>query len=261
MAEALREILKHRELLYQIAWREIRVKYKQSVMGFLWAILMPVIITSAGLMVRIVLTKLSGKPLSGADVGTIAVKSLPWAFFVSALRFGTTSLVSNSALVTKIKFPRLVFPLSAVLSSLADLLVAAPVVILMLPLAGIGLSWTQLWVPVLLGVLIMFTVGVTVIASAANLFFRDVKYLVEVIMTFAIFFTPVLYDASMAGRYETILLLNPVAPVLEGLRAAVILGQQPDLGWLGYSAAIGLVACWGGISFFRRLEPRFAESV
>jgi len=261
MFEAVREIVTHRELLYEIAWREIRIKYKQSVMGFLWAILMPVIITSAGLMVRVVLTKLSGKPMTGEDIGSIGVKALPWAFFVSALRFGTTSLVANNALVTKIKFPRLVFPLSAVLSSLADMLVALPVVVVMLILTGVRPSFELFWVPVLLLVLIMFTVGLTVLTSAANLFFRDVKYLVEVVMTFAIFFTPVLYDASMAGRYETILLLNPVAPVLEGLRDSVILGRQPNLGWLAYSAGMGLLLCWGGIGFFRRLEPRFAESV
>src|SRR3982750_3167881 len=119
--KTLHEIIRNRELLYMVTWREIRIRYKQSVMGLLWAVLMPVIITAAGVMLRLVAAKVSGHPLSAKDVGGIGVKALPWAFFVSALRFGTTSLTSNSSLVTKIKFPRSVFPLSSVLTSLFDM--------------------------------------------------------------------------------------------------------------------------------------------
>ncbi|HEY7683435.1 MAG TPA: ABC transporter permease [Gemmatimonadales bacterium] len=257
----IRELMRYRELLYMLSWREVRIRYKQSVMGLLWAVLMPVIITLAGVIVRVAATKLSGRPVSGADVGSIGVKALPWAFFISALRFGTASLAGNSNLVTKIKFPRLVFPLSSVLTSLVDFAVASPLLLILLPLSGVHLSWTMLWAPVLFLVLVLFTAGLTVLCSAANLFFRDVKYLVEVVLTFAIFFTPVLYDADMVGRWRSLLLLNPVAPVLEGLNVTVVHGRQPEFGWIAYSAVIALLFCWGGISFFRRLEPRFAESV
>jgi ABC-type polysaccharide/polyol phosphate export permease len=257
----IRELMQYRELLYMLSWREVRIRYKQSVMGLLWAFLMPVIITLAGVIVRVAATKLSGHPVQGADVGAIGVKALPWAFFISALRFGTMSLAGNSNLVTKIKFPRLVFPLSSVLTSLVDLAVASPLLLVLLPLSGVHLSWTMLWAPVLLLVLVLFTVGVTVLCSAANLFFRDVKYLVEVVLTFAIFFTPVLYDADMVGSWRSVLMLNPVAPILEGLNLSVIHGHQPEFGWVAYSAVIALLFCWGGIAFFRRLEPRFAESI
>jgi homopolymeric O-antigen transport system permease protein len=261
MSRWMRELVKSRELLYMLTWRELRIRYKQSVMGLLWALLMPIIITLAGVLIRIAMSKFSGDPVSWLAVATIAVKSLPWAFFVSSLRFGTASLVGNASLVTKIKFPRLVFPLSSVLTSLADFAVASPLVLILIPLAGVRPSWTMLWAPVLMLILVLFTAGVCVLVSAANLFFRDVKYLVEVIMTFAIFFTPVLYDADMVGRWRDLLLLNPVAPVLEGLARTVVLGRQPELPWIGYSAAMALLFCWGGIAFFRRLEPRFAESV
>ena len=257
----IKELMRYRELLYMLSWREVRIRYKQSVMGLMWAVLMPVIITLAGVIIRVAATKLSGRPVSGADVGAIGVKALPWAFFISALRFGTVSLAGNSNLVTKIKFPRLVFPLSAVLTSLVDFAVASPLLLVLLPLSGVHLSWTMLWAPVLFLVLILFTIGLTVLCSAANLFFRDVKYLVEVVLTFAIFFTPVLYDADMVGRWRSLILLNPVAPVLEGLNATVVRGLQPDFGWVAYSTVVALLFCWGGISFFRRVEPRFAESV
>lgn len=261
MNEALQDLIRNRELLYMITWREIRIRYKQSVMGLLWAVLMPIIITCAGVIVRLAASRVSGQPITAADIGSIGVKALPWAFFVSALRFGTNSLTSNSSLVTKIKFPRLVFPLSSVLTSLFDMAIAAPVLLVLLPIAGVGLSPAMLWVPVLLVILIVLTAALCIVLSAANLFFRDIKYLVEVVLTFAIFFTPVLYDVSLAGRWRDILMINPIAPLLEGLNASIILGQQPDLPWIAYSTVIAGTLFWGGVVFFRRLEPRFAESV
>src|SRR5437868_10990073 len=113
MRDALRELSRNRELLYMITWREIRIRYKQSVMGLLWAVLMPIIITCAGIVVRVAASRVSGKPITAADIGSIGVKALPWAFFVSALRFGTTSLTANSRLVTKATSPRLIYPLSS----------------------------------------------------------------------------------------------------------------------------------------------------
>jgi ABC-type polysaccharide/polyol phosphate export permease len=259
--EALRELLRNRELLYMITWREIRIRYKQSVMGLLWAILMPIIITSAGVVVRLAASRLSGKPVTAADIGAIGVKALPWAFFVSALRFGTSSLTANSSLVTKIKFPRLIFPVSSVLTSLFDMAIALPVILIILPFAGARLSPNLLWAPVLLTIMVIFTAGLCILFSAANLFFRDIKYLVEVVLTFAIFFTPVLYDVSLAGKWRDLLLLNPIAPLLEGLNSSVGLGPPADLRWIAYSAVVAVFLFWVSVVFFRRLEPRFAESV
>jgi ABC-type polysaccharide/polyol phosphate export permease len=258
---AVQEMLAHRDLLFIITWREIRIRYKQSVMGFLWAILMPLIITGAGVLLRIAASKMASEPLNGDGIASVALKSLPWAFFVSALRFGTNSLTSNSHLVTKIKFPRMIFPLSSVASALTDLAVAAPLIILLLPFLGVHASLTMLWGPVILLILVLFTAGVCIFTSAVNLFFRDVKYIIEVILTFAIFFTPVLYDAHIAGKWQWLLMLNPIAPLLEALTATVIRGQQPDFPWLGYSVLMTAIFLLGGITLFRALEPRFAESV
>lgn len=261
MGQMVRELLAHRDLLYMITWREVKVKYKQSVMGMLWAVLMPLFIISAGLVVRLALSTVSGKPLELSDVTSVAVKATPWAFFVSALRFGTNSLVANANLVTKIYLPRLVFPLAAVLSQLVDFLVAGVAVAIVLIVAGAGLSVHIFWLPLLIAVLIILTTGLAILLSAASLFLRDVKYIVDVFLTFAIFFTPVFYDASLFGQLAPLLLVNPISPLLEGIATTVILHRGPSFPWLLYSIGFSGVLFVVGLVTFKKLEPFFAESI
>ncbi|HEX3761869.1 MAG TPA: ABC transporter permease, partial [Kofleriaceae bacterium] len=198
------------------------------------------------------------------EVLPVAIKAAPWAFFVASIRFSTQSLSNNHNLVTKIAFPRAVFPLSAVASQLFDFMIAALVVI---AVAVFGVSPTVylLWVPVLLALLIAQVAGFALLLSAANLFFRDVKYLVEVVLTFAIFFTPVFYSVSdivaKFGRVGELLLLNPVAPILEGLDAVIVAGHAPDPFWTGYAVGWAVLLLLATPAIFLRLEPRFAESV
>lgn len=255
------ELVDRRDLLYIIAWREIRLKYKQSIMGMAWAVLMPSIIVGAGFIVRFAFAAVSGSSLTLSDLASVAVKAAPWAFFVSSLRFGTNSLIANTNLVTKIYLPRLVFPLAAVLSQLFDFIVAGAVVGLFLVVAGVGLSVQLLWLPLLVGLLIILTAALAIIFSAASLFFRDVKYIVEVFLTFAIFFTPVFYDSSLLGSWAPVLLANPVSPLLEGISATVILHQSPSLLWLTYSFVFTGVLFGIALVMFRKLEPYFAESI
>lgn len=256
-----KELLRHREILYMITWREITIKYKQSVMGFLWAVLIPLVIVGAGVLVRAGMAFISGGKLQVVDVATVSLKSVPWAFVVAGIRFGTGSLIQNANLVTKIYVPREIFPLAAVTSQLVDFVVATIPLALLLALAHVGASVELLWVPLLLLVLVAQVSALSIILSAGSLFFRDIKYLVEVGLTFAIFVTPVLYEVSEFGKYQTVLLLNPVAPVLEGLTATVIHHHAPAFGWLGYSVAVTLVTGMIAVAVFRRVEPYFAEAV
>ena len=133
------------------------------------------------------------------DLTAVAVKAAPWAFFVSTLRFGTTSLVNSAHLVTKIYLPRLIFPFAAVASQLIDFAIAAAGVTIFLVIAGTGVSLQLLWLPLLLGALILIATSLAILFSAASLFLRDVKFLVEVFLTFAIFFTPVFYESELFG--------------------------------------------------------------
>jgi lipopolysaccharide transport system permease protein len=261
MGAFLSAMHRHRDLLFMLTWRDIRIKYKQSVMGFMWALLMPALIVSAGLIVKVGLATVSGRQLQISQLATVTLKALPWAFFVGAIRFATTSLTANVSLVTKVAFPRGVFPLAATLSALFDFAIAAVIVVVVLVIAQVGFSVHLLWVPLLLALPAAQTAGFALLLAASNLFFRDIKYIVEVVLMFAIFFTPVFYEADMFGRWGTLLMLNPVAPILEGLNAAVVLHKAPSLGWTSYAAAWALVMAALGPSVFQRLEPMFAESI
>ena len=249
------------DLLYMLAWREIKVKYKQSVMGILWAIFMPIVIVCAGLTVRYAAASLSGRGLALDDLVLVSVKAVPWAFFVSAIRFSSNSLISNSTLVTKIYMPREIFPIAAVLSQLVDFAIAAAVLSLLMIVVGPPLHATVLWIPVMMLLLILLATGLGLFLSAAALFFRDVKYIVEVILTFAIFFTPVFYEVSMFDRWAPLLLLNPAAAPLEAIGAAATGRPFPALEWFAYSGLIAIGGCLVAFRFFKRLEPYFAESV
>jgi len=261
MKEYLSELFRYRELLYMIAYRDVRVRYKQSIMGVLWAVLMPILIVGAGIVVRYGYAIASGKAMASADMASVAVKSLPWAFLVSSIRFSCTSLINNHSLVTKVYFPKDIFPMAAVLASAFDFLVASGALVVFLLVIRAGWSVQLVWVPLLLVMMLFLTVGIALVVSAASLFLRDVKYVVEIGLTFGIFFTPVFYDVRMLGSKGSWLLFNPVAPILEGLGACVVRHQPPNLPWLGYSFVCGLTLLVGGYIFFKDLEPAFAESI
>lgn len=171
MRAELRELWKFRELLYMITYRDIKVRYKQSIMGFMWAVLMPVLIVMSGIVVRFAYALAAHSQLGTADVASVAVKSLPWAFMVSSIRFACLSLINNKELVTKIYFPKEIFPVAAVMASLFDLLVASGALVIFLIIIRIGGGPNLIWVPVLLLTMILLAAGIGMIVSAASLFF------------------------------------------------------------------------------------------
>jgi homopolymeric O-antigen transport system permease protein len=277
--EIARDLWQYRDLLYQITLRDIRIRYKQAVMGFGWAIFMPALIVLAGLLVKYAMASFAGKQLGAADIANLTVKALPWSFFVGAIGFAATSLLSNITLVTKVYAPREVFPLAATLAQAFDTSISAVVVAVLLPLIGVPLTAALLWVPVLTLMLLLFTTAVGLFLSCANLFFRDVKYIVQVLLTFGIFFTPVLFEASMFGPTGSqLVMLNPLSPFLEGLRLSVVQGHnlflplstvsaagQSILVWSPWFLAYGVAWSIGGLLasalMFHRLEFVFAEYI
>ena len=257
----LREIIRYRHLLWMLAQRDITIKYKQSVLGLLWAILMPAVIVLAGIVVKLGYSMASGKGLVANEIATVAVKAVPWAFVVSSIRFTTSSLVGNANLVTKIYFPKIVLPLAAVGSQFLDFLVAACVLTVFLALLGLSPSAMILWVPLFVFTLILIVSGLGIFLSAASLFFRDVKYIVEIVLMFAIFVTPVFYEVSLFKEWGTLLMLNPIAPILEGLRAVIVEQTMPDLFWTSYSVVVSVVTFAAAVTFFKTVEPWFAECI
>lgn len=257
----IKNILQYRDLMLMLTMRDIRIRYKQAAMGFLWAIFMPIVAVLAGVVIKKAMSVVSGKPMDLEGILTISVKVLPWTFFVSALRFAVQSLIGNSNLVTKIYFPRAVLPFSAILACMFDFGIAISILTLFLCFMNIGASIYLLWLPLIAVCLILFTSGLGILLASANLFFRDVKYIVEVILTFGIFFTPVLYDASMVGSWGKYILLNPMASILEAINSVVVLKQMPDLFWLGYAALSSVGIFIFGLFIFNKQEPYFAESI
>ena len=261
MVTAAIELLQYRHLLFTLTWREIKIRYKQTVMGFLWAILMPMMIVAAGIIVRKAFSVVSGKPMEFQELISVMVKSLPWAFFVGSIRTATNSLIANSNLVTKIYFPREVFPFSAVLAQLFDFVVAATLLLILLAVNGLVLNFHLLWFPILFLLLVILTAGWGLFLSCASLFFRDVKYIVEIVITFGILFTPVFYEASMFGEWEKVFLLNPVGSLLEAMNDVVVLDRAPNLYWLSYAAAWAVGSFLLAWMIFDKAESAFAESI
>jgi ABC-type polysaccharide/polyol phosphate export permease len=251
----------YRHLLFMLTWRDIRLRYKQTVMGFAWALLMPALIVVAGILVKKALAVARGGDLDSLSLASVSLKALPWAFFVGSVRFATTSLTSNTSLLTKVYFPRQVLPLSAVLAHLFDFGVAAVVLGVVLAWLGVSASIHLLWVPVLLALLVAVTAGCALLLACANLFFRDVKYMIEAGLTVGIFFTPVFYDARMLGEWGPVLLLNPIGALLEALNDAVILRTAPDPFWVLYAATWAIGGYAAANAIFHRAEPMFAERV
>lgn len=277
LVHAVGEVWRARELLTQLVLRDIRVRYKQAIMGFAWAILMPLVIVLAGTMIRVAMATVSGRPLVPAMIGGTAVKGLIWAFFSGALGTTTQSLLANKSLVTKLYFPREVLPLSSVAAQCVDTSIGAAALLLALPFLGLTVSPQLLWLPVLLLLLLLLTVAVGLFTSCANLFFRDVKYIVQVVLTFGIFLTPVFFEPVMLGPLGgRLLMLNPISPIIEGVRLAVIDGHNlletlvvynrrgvGVLSWtpwyLVYTATVALLGLVGSMRLFRRSAVVFAE--
>jgi len=272
------EVWQHRELLEQLTKRDIKLRYKQAAMGFAWAIFMPCLIVLSGLIIRFAMAQISGQALHAKDVANIAVKGVGWAFFVGALGFATASLIGNSNLVTKIYFPREVLPLSSVAAQGFDTSIGLLTLVVILPFLGVRLHTSFVWIPLLLFLLVTFTTGVSMFLSCANLFFRDVKYIVQVVLMFGIFFTPIFFEPAMLGpRGAMLATINPLTGILEGLRLVVVDGRDllhPIMGmvkgverqiwnpWeLVYSAVCAVSILLGSTLMFRRLQPLFAEYV
>lgn len=261
MINAIKELIKYRDLWYMLTLRDIRIRYKQAVMGFLWAIFMPIVAVAAGILIKQAMAVVSGHAVDVVGIVSISVKVLPWTFFISSIRFAVQSLVGNSNLITKIYFPRAVLPLAAMAACLFDLLISVGVLVIILTVVKLGVSVQLLWVPLILLFLVLFTTGLGLLLSSANLFFRDVKYIVEIILMFGIFFTPVFYDAATFGRLKPIMLLNPVGSILEAFNHTIVLKQAPDLLWLSYAGTCSVVMFCVGMAVFHQLEQQFAENI
>ncbi|MEO5619012.1 MAG: ABC transporter permease [Candidatus Eisenbacteria bacterium] len=257
--EMLVELIEYRELLFSMARRDFLLRYKQTVMGVGWSILMPVtnMLAFSVIFTRVVRLE-TGLPYPiYAFTGLLA-----WNFFASSLRFSVNALVGNSSLITKVYFPREVLPFSMILVSLVDFAVGAVVLAGLMIYYQVPVHTTIVMLPLVLLIQLAFTASVALLLSMGNLFYRDVKYLFEIVITLWMLATSVVYPVErIGGRLAQFLALNPMTPIIEAYRSILLRGQWPEPGPLAIAATTSVALLAVSWVAFHRAEAVFAERV
>lgn len=256
----LREIWRYRELLYFLAWRDVKVRYKQTVIGALWAVLQPFLTM---VVFSVIFGRLLGLETEGAPYPVFTYAALlPWTFFSGALTRSGVSLVSDANLISKVYFPRLILPFASVLSMLVDFAIAFVILIGMMFYYGITPGPAVLILPLFLLLAFLTALGVGLWLSALNVKYRDITYVIPFMVQFWLFLTPVAYPITLIPeRWQPLYSLNPMVGVVEGFRW-VLFGEQ-HLSWLPLIISTGaiLAVFVGGLFYFRRMENEFADVV
>lgn len=255
-----REGWEHRELLYFLVWRDLKVRYKQTVIGAAWAVLQPLL---AALLFWVVFGRLVGVPSDGVPYPLFAYAGLlPWQLFSFALTESTNSVVTHQQLIRKVYFPRIFLPLTPVLAALVDFAVAGSVLVMLLAVFQIGVGWKVLLLPaaVLLAMLAAFAVAVWL--AALNVAYRDVRYAVPFLVQVWFFATPIVYPGSLLPQHlRAVWALNPMASVVDIFRWALLDTPPPPVAALAASLAALLLLLAGGLRLFRATEATIADTV
>jgi lipopolysaccharide transport system permease protein len=256
----LGELWTYRELLYFLAWREIKVRYKQTALGAAWAIIQPFFTM---LIFSLFFGRLAGIPSEGVPYPIFSLTGLvPWTFFANGLTQSSNSLVGSSNLINKVYFPRLAIPVSVILSGLVDFALAFAVLLAMMLYYGIAPGWGLLWLPAFLLLALATSLGVGLWFSALNVEYRDIRYVVPFLTQFWMFATPIAYPSSLLREpWRTVYALNPMVGVVEGFRWALLGVKTAPGPMIGASALAALVILAGGAYYFRRMERTFADVV
>lgn len=262
LASRFREIISCRHLLWNLAWRDIRVRYKQSVLGIGWAIFVPL---SMMLIFTLIFTRVVPVKTDVPYAIFAYCGLLPWQFFSSSTSGAANSLVANRGIVTKIYFPAEVLPLSSIIVSFVDFLVGSTGFIglmayFLLTGHAITVSWTVFLVVIVLLVQIFFTLGVGFFLAMGNLFFRDVRYVYSVMISLWMFGSSVIYPMKVDNpKIQMMLNLNPMTPILDSYRDVLLRGKLPDWTGLGYSAFVSVILFFISWVIFYKLQYKFAE--
>lgn len=255
----LRDLWAYRELLYFLTWRDIKVRYKQTVLGFAWAIIQP-------FAMMVVFTLFFGNLLNVPSEGIPYplfnyAAMLPWTLFAQGISRSSDSLVGNTNLVQKVYFPRLIMPLASVLAPVVDFAIAFVILIGMMFYFGYPPTLSILWLPVFIILALITALGVGLWLSVINVKYRDVRYTIPFIVQLWLFASPVVYSSSLLpARFQAIYGLNPMAGVIEGFRWA-LLGTEPPGSLIAVSAIIVIVILISGAFYFRRNEKSFADVI
>ena len=257
------DLWRYRELFYFLTWRDVKVRYKQTSLGAAWAVLQPL---GNMILFTLLFGRLAKLPSDGIPYPLFAYAGLlPWTFFANAVGSSGNSLVGSSHLITKVYFPRMIIPASAILAGLVDLGISFVVLAALMVWYGVPISGSILMLPILVLLTAILALGVGMWLSALHVRYRDIRYLIPFLIQFWMFATPVIYPASlMPERYRMIYFLNPMSGLIEAYRVALlggVNGASFNLVTLGMAGGLAIVMLVYATYHFRRMEKTFADIV
>jgi lipopolysaccharide transport system permease protein len=256
----LHEFVEYRELLYFLVWRDVKVRYKQTMLGAAWAIIQPFMTM---VVFSIFFGQLAKIPSEGVPYPIFSYAALvPWTFFANGLGQSANSIVGSANLLTKVYFPRLIIPIATVLSGVVDFVLAFLVLLGMMLFYRLIPTWNILWLPLFLLLAFITALGVGLWLCALNVEYRDVRYVVPFIVQFWLFATPIAYPSSLLSEpWRTVYALNPMVGVVEGFRWALLATDTAPGPMILVSVLAAVLILAGGVVYFRRMEGTFADVV
>lgn len=259
----VRLVIKHRELLWQMVGREVKSRYKQSILGYFWVILNPlaqmlVMSFAFSVIMRIPTSAANNIPYSVF----LFVGLLPWTLFSTSLISSCSSLVSSSSLITKIYFPRTILVLSTTIAKIIDFLFALSILVIYMVIYHIPVNFNLLWVVPIFFVQQLFTLGLSLFIAAANLLYRDIQYLLNLLIILWMYLSPVIYPTDIVPvQYKFIFQLNPMAVIINAYRQTVLGGGAPNFLSLFIALLLSILTLFIGLSYFKSREKIFADNI
>ncbi|WP_440637745.1 ABC transporter permease [Bradyrhizobium sp. PUT101] len=256
------DLWRYRELFYVLAWRDLAVRYKQTVIGVLWALIRPLLTM---VVFTIVFSRIAKLPTDGDAPYALMVFAgiLPWSFFSSALSEASASLVNNERLISKVYFPRLIVPIATIVVAFVDFLISFCILFLLMAWYGFMPDWRMLLIPVFAVWAFIASVGPALWITSLNVKYRDFRYIIPFIVQFGLYVSPVGFSFSVIPeQWRLVYSLNPMVGVINGFRWCILRGQS-DLYWPGLIVGIAVSAffVWLGIRYFRNSERTFADLI
>jgi lipopolysaccharide transport system permease protein len=254
------ELWQFRELMYFLAWRDVKIRYKQAALGAAWAVLQP-------MLTMVVFTIFFGR-IAGIPSGTVPYPLfsysalLLWTYFAGVLSQGGQSLLSNSNLITKVYFPRVALPVATALGGLLDFVVGLGFLVILMGYYGVRPGWSVLLAPVFLAALVLFTLGAGMFLAAMNVWYRDIKYVIPFLIQLWLFVTPVIYPtAYLPEKLQTLMALNPLAGIIDGFRWCLFSGPPLNPSLTAVSLSMTVVVFMAGLTYFCKAERVFADII
>lgn len=257
--EGLKGLWHYRELLYFLAWRDVKLRYKQTLLGAAWAVIQPLF---AMLLFTFFFGRLAHLPSDNIPYPLFAYAGLlPWTFFANAVTNSSQSLVGSATLITKVYFPRVIIPAAPVLAGLIDLAIAFALLVPLFVYYRVALTWQLLLLPLFVILVTLLAIGIGMAVAALNVRYRDVRYALPFLVQLWMFASPVIYPTSiMPAKWKWLLVINPLTGIIEGFRSALF-GKAFDWPVIASSGVVSLVFVFASAYFFRRVEDSFADVV